>query len=218
MEATIIEKYLGLDIDSHFADWGKCVDKTVEQANGLWEDWFTGASKLAFLATEKDVIKIPFLYERIPNWDDDTFEYKPYHYNYCELEAEIYSKAKDEGLGMFFAGTEYIGSTKSGVPIYRSERVNVGYEACEYRDDRVSEDSYKKASRIRSERKSYSISVYWLALAYEYYDENKVNQLVDFVKRERINDLHDGNVGFRDNGEPVLLDYSGYHEYDEYDN
>ena len=217
METTIIEKYLGLEIDSQFNDSSECIDKAIEQANGFWEDWATGVSKLAFLVTEEDVIKIPFLYDRIYDCDKDDYNLIPFNHNYCELEAEIYNKAKNEGLGIFFAGTEYIGSTKSGVPLYRSERVNVGYEYGEYRDSRVSKDSYDKASKIRSEKNSYSISIYWLALAYEYYDEDKVNQLVEFVKREKINDLHDGNVGFRDNGEPVLLDYSGYHEYDECD-
>ena len=46
-------------------------------------------------------------------------------------------------------------------------------------------------------------------LLVEYYGEDRINQLVEFLNEVGISDLHSSNVGIRAN-RPVLFDYSGY--------
>ena len=50
----------------------------------------------------------------------------------------------------------------------------------------------------------------WTAMALEYYGEEVVKKLFNFIEKEGIDDLHWGNVGIRKDGSPVLLDYSGF--------
>ena len=54
------------------------------------------------------------------------------------------------------------------------------------------------------------IPTFWLAKAIDVYGEDEVNSLLDFIREHSIDDLHYGNIGYRKNGEPVLLDYSGF--------
>ena len=42
----------------------------------------------------------------------------------------------------------------------------------------------------------------------------KVDKFIDFLVAFDINDLHQGNIGFRENGDPVLIDYSGFNSWD----
>ena len=39
-----------------------------------------------------------------------------------------------------------------------------------------------------------------------------VDKLVKFILDENIRDLHSDNIGFREDGSPVILDYSSYDE------
>ena len=61
---------------------------------------------------------------------------------------------------------------------------------------------------------NYNIRIHreWLARAIEYYGEAAVNDLLAFIELEGINDFHTENIGFREDGSPVILDYSGYRE------
>ena len=42
--------------------------------------------------------------------------------------------------------------------------------------------------------------------------EKKVKELIKFIYDLGLEDFHNGNIGFRKNGAPVLLDYSDYNE------
>ena len=172
-----------------------------------------GVSKFVIFPDEdKDVVvKLPFSGTFCEVWQDDTEEYESYfdyynskHDNYCEMEANIYEEAEEEGVEEFFASTKYAGRTASDTPYYVSERV-YGYISDELIRVTPSEDSVKKA-----ESKYASMRTSWLAEAIEWYGEAKVDKFLKFVETHNINDLHNGNFGYRKNGAPCLLDYSGF--------
>ena len=126
--------------------------------------------------------------------DDET--------DYCNGELTIYKEACKENLGHLFAKIERISSR-----VYKQEKVKYE-EGC---SNHSSSDSYKKVSEIqKSYKPAYRVPTNWLATVMDYYGELTVYALTDFIERHEINDLHSGNVGFRSNGEPVLVDYSGW--------
>ena len=174
-----------------------------------------GVSKFVIFLNDDEVVKIPF---NGCFWYDHRAEggYRFDEFNnndYCATEAEIYADAVKLGVEKFFASTKYYGSTVEGTPIYVSERVYAFYENEEVRRKTTSSEySNKKATEISEEYHRY-FSAEWLAKAIEFYGVDAVIDLMAFIELEQINDFHCGNVGFRKDGSPVILDYSGYDEF-----
>jgi len=171
-----------------------------------------GLSKFVIFLNEKEVVKIPFNgHFSFDECDEETgeFFFEPFFVpDYCDIEAAVYEDAITEGLGCFFAATRLAGVTNTQKPVYVSERVYDFYNeekrnACHA----PSKDSLKKAEEADTD-----FPYDWLARAYEFYGDELTNRFIEFVKDAGINDFHSGNVGFRANGAPVLLDYSGYDE------
>ena len=174
-----------------------------------------GASKFVILLNDKEVVKVPFNgcfwydSDEEGGWRFDEFN----NNDYCATEAAIYADAVALGVEKFFASTEYYGRTIEGTPIYLSERVYAFYENDDARHKtKSSEDSNKKACEIGKKYPQH-INAEWLSKAVEFYGEDAVIDLMAFIELEHINDFHTGNVGFRKDGSPVILDYSGYDEF-----
>ena len=172
------------------------------------EVWSYGASKMVFYIDEKTVVKLPFQgliddeYDQI----DGEFIFREFEAgNYCQIEEEIYDAAIEEGLDMFFAGTRFGGFTANGYPFYISERVQ------QYGGKTPSQNSLERADQMNMYSTG-GFSRVWLAEAIEWYGEELVSRLIDFVDYLHINDLTCGNAGYRADGAPVLLDYSGFKE------
>ena len=83
--------------------------------------------------------------------------------------------------------------------------------------DRIDEESIRTAREYASTKEDFywrRLSDRWLAAALKKYGKEKVDKFVDFINEFDVNDLHSANVGFRNNGDPVLIDYSGWcHEF-----
>lgn len=173
-----------------------------------------GSSKFIIFLNEKEIVKIPFNGHFFYKYDEETNKYNEellfdqfYVTDYCDIEAAVYEDAVAEGLECFFAATKWVGVTKTQKPIYVSERV-YGFYNEEKRNTCVpSKDSLKKAQEADT-----NFPYKWLARAYEFYGDELVNRLIEFIKDTGVNDFHGDNVGFRADGAPVLLDYSGYDE------
>ena len=183
------------------------LDSTVQTAYG--------ASKFVIFLNDKEVVKVPFngcfWYddEEEGGWRFDEFN----NNDYCATEAAIYADAVALGVEKFFASTKYYGRTVEGTPIYLSERVYAFYENEEIRHKTTSSEySNKKATEISEKYHKY-FSAEWLAQAIEFYGVDAVIDLIAFIELEHINDFHCGNVGFRKDGSPVILDYSGFDEF-----
>ena len=49
----------------------------------------------------------------------------------------------------------------------------------------------------------------WYARVLQLYGKKFLKSFEKFSQEVRLNDLHDGNIGWR-NGKPIILDYAGY--------
>lgn len=172
-----------------------------------------GASKFIIFLNDNEVVKIPFSGSYSYGWNEEAEEtdYDEIVFDefctkdYCAVEAAVYSDAVAAGVGQFFASTKFVGKTFiDKTPIYISERV-IPFDCLNNEERKYSRDSYNKAGKMCGRT-----PVEWTAMALEYYGEEAVKKLFDFIEKEVIDDLHWGNVGIRKDGSPCLLDYSGF--------
>lgn len=187
-----------------------------------------GISKAAIvLPDSKCVIKIPFngafYTQEEYNADTDEYEYTdeefiPFEYaddlnlakrkwDYCENEFLKYQIAVKDGFGEFLAETEFYGY-KDGHPIYLQEKV------VSYREDsksRTPSDEAKKKYKSFDKFHYFTNSI-WTSLAIDWYGEEKVAAFIEYCDNNLTGDLHDGNIGFAENGRPVLLDWADWRD------
>lgn len=175
-----------------------------------------GVSKFVFVLKECDwVIKIPFNGFYLNCWDETTGDYNeewsPFNgangWDYCNIELEKYEEVQSRGLECFFADTRYLCSDRNYHPIYIQEKVI----PCS--NDKTKRTPSNKALEF-VKNKSYFNST-WVAIAIDFYGEEKVNQFLDYIMNIDpviYGDLHDGNYGYREDGSPCLLDFSGWCE------
>jgi hypothetical protein len=173
----------------------------------------TGATKVVLILNDSFVAKIGFngtFDEYYKGNDEYEYRFTPFiHSDYCKIEKEIYEKANKASLAMFFTKVDLLCETKEGYPIYVAERVSSFYDEDYY--DSSSRDSREKANSIMEEAHTY-INDEWAGVALEKYGEELFKKFLNFIDDEDINDLHSGNIGFRKDGTPCLLDFSGYWE------
>lgn len=193
--------------------------------------WNMGASKLVILPFGEDfVIKIPFNgkyyddgidYETGEVLSEDGWEYfTSYEYdsenmefdgNYCAREAAISEMAEIEDLDECFAITKCIGKC-GGYFIYKQTKATIILDdILEEKSDSLSLEERKSIRNKCDNIGVYGFNVCWLKDFLEFFGEEILKQLYNFIDTYNINDLHTGNVGYIGN-RPVLIDYSGYFE------
>ncbi len=137
-------------------------------------------------------------------------------------EVTIYQKAQAAGLDFFFPKTELF-YEKNGVTFIMQEKVD-----CSAREARNREDYEEKIRRIT---KTVSPAIYkkmqtsffkvgtiyarrldtdWGTMAISLYGKKLCKKLCEFVIENKINDLHESNLGYKDY-KPIILDFSGYY-------
>lgn len=189
----------------------------------------SGASKIVLIPKEiKDfVIKIPVSGTRFPYENEDGEEERGTEYycqaptrydgdswNYCQAEVEIYEEAVENDLEDAFAETKFLFRTHAGVPVYVQERVSFG--AYHKRSSLSHEERSKKLEEVysrSSDEVQYSCQMFSTEYAIEmleYYGLSKFVKLMNFLYNENLNDFHGGNIGFNENLQPILFDYSGF--------
>lgn len=185
-----------------------------------------GVSKAVLIFNDEDwVLKIPFnsmlYYAYDPDsgeydYNPDTAYYEKFCYapmaskwDYCNVEYLVYQEALELGLECFFAETDFYCSTRNGYPIYIQEKVTSMRNYPKF--NRCSEKSETLASKSPLTR---YIEHLWVAAAIEQYGEEKVNNFFEFLSNKKyiLHDLHYGNYGFRADGSPCILDFSGWKE------
>lgn len=126
-------------------------------------------------------------------------------HDYCQLECAVYEAACLAGIEQYFAKTEWYAEV-GGRDIYLQQRVNP-LETEKHTDWCDSETSEKcKSLGVRC------FNPTWIKDFFDIYGEDEFQKLDAFLKRYHINDLHSGNLGYRD-GLPIILDYSDYNEW-----
>lgn len=194
-----------------------------------------GATQFVIMTKDSDkVAKIPFNGEEFeveePYYDEDgneRFEYNTgfdyFRTNYCDLSYELYWEAKERGVERILAEIEYFGKSTNGVSIYLQEAV-VPFDYVEgsskyFKSDKEYEDSkgefYALCERNRRTGANINWLMFpsdWMIAALDYYGECFMLSFLIFCREHGLNDFHDGNVGWRKNGSPVILDWAGFNE------
>lgn len=157
-----------------------------------------GHTKIVLIAEKGDYV--------IKFWRRDTVRY-----DYCTREAKIYQKAVKWGLQELFAPTIKVGYIEKGVPYYQQPRIETfGFTLKGNTEVAYHPTVKKKLRHIISEMEYYSCDSDWFAYVLKSYGEVTLIKLIRFLKENKINDLRNENVGFKD-GKPIIVDYSGFH-------
>ena len=210
------------ECDEVSCDFANDVDDAADSLTDEFGVWYSrmGASKYVILLPNYNyVIKIPFNGSGETYYDDDIdeeqFEFVKFDgatlsngWDYCAVEATIYEYAELEGVEKYLARTVFWKRSKFGYPFYLQEKVS----SCN--DEEISENSRKIAETYAGYSNAFgTCPLYdeeWIGHFLDWYGEEEYRKLANFLIDEDINDLHCGNLGYRDNGAPVIFDYSGY--------
>ena len=210
----------GVDIDNDSTPLD--IDMIEEAVHGADPDADirSGVSKLVIISDNIGdvVIKIPFngyLEEPI----DDTDEEDDWHYfegasstdctDYCLAEYEKFQELQNEHLNCFVAKTEFY-VERCGVRVFVQEKVTPENDS--WRTPQASKASETIANEWYDEGRFY-INPDWIANCIDQYGTVQVQRFLDYCKYvdpDILGDVHSGNYGYREDGSPVILDYSNY--------
>lgn len=183
---------------------------TIIRDHGLKKDFVTvhgGASKVCLDFTRENFV-IKWTGEIRGDYDE------------AMEEVEIYNKAVMAGLAVFFPATELF-TTINGVHFVKQEKVDFCVEdtpchkekkyAYQARtaSDRIVQKMQTSINKACNHRFSRSLDITWAKLALVVFGKKLVKSLCKFIIENGINDLHEGNIGYKNNL-PVILDFSGY--------
>lgn len=159
------------------------------------------------------VLKVEFDGEYVyDDWlDEENEKYEErfckFETDYCYSEMDIYEEACQTGVEMFFAEVTPYRDIEHDRTIFMQDYViPVNHD---HSDRTTSADSLEKAqNEDRAVR-----DINWVANAIEKYGLEAYRKFVNFIydtRPEVSDDLHLGNVGYRLDGTPCILDYAGW--------
>ena len=167
-----------------------------------------GVSKLCLVFKKEDFV-IKWTHE--DPWESSKEE--------AMKECEIYQKAKEQGLEMLFPSTKFFGEIND-IKFVIQEKIDYSCANCPY-DTKL---KYRKISKTATKKiidkmqsgfkinKGYDrdLDILWTSMVITLYGKRICKKLCAFIKENEINDLHTGNLGYKNN-HPIILDFSGYH-------
>ena len=178
-----------------------------------------GITKMVIIVDDLPfVIKIPFNGQREYMWIDETHcddgTWYPFYqadsskgWDYCGAELDYTTAIQEEGYGMFVPDMMYL-CTVCGYDVFVQEKV---YPMCENRHTYgASEASMEKARECRR-----SFDIEWTARAIDIYGMDAFIDFCDWADNalpDMMHDMHSANYGYRENGDPIILDLSGFND------
>jgi len=154
---------------------------------------------------------IPEGFDFVIKWTKDKRE------NEAEQELEIYQEAVARGIDFLFPQTCFLCEV-SGVKFFAQQKVDCSrgnldektYSKYKKITKTVKQEIFQKAQKGFYNNAWGGIDILWLSMVISLYGKKTTLKLEQFTMDFKINDLHNGNIGFINN-RPVLLDFSGYH-------
>ena len=194
----------------------------IEKETGIPIEVCHGVSKMAIIIPGCSlVIKIPFngqwKYEERYNKETGEYEegeeyFEPfYEYeDYCALEESVYKNAEAAGFDQYLAKTSFYKAIKNCY-VYVQEKVFGLYS------DKASTPTDDSRRKIKARRDGYIGTSDWSACFIDFFGEDAFEKFYNYCvygddEHEMCidDDLHCANIGFRVDGSPVILDYSGW--------
>lgn len=171
-----------------------------------------GCSQFVVIVDEKEVYKIPFRgicegsYEEEDGYEVED-QFCEFQLDHTDKTVELYNDAVIEGVDAVFAETRFVGFSCNNYPIYSQTYASTYLN--NDKDHKPSEDSTTKAKAIDSKR-YVPFETYWTAFVIDFFGEEFLQKLLQFIDNYGIDDLHRNNYGFTAAGAPIIFDYSGY--------
>lgn len=153
-----------------------------------------------------------------PTHNPFEYGYRPlsedYTGDYCSVEEEYYEMATEEGLEDFFARTYCVNPDWRDCPVYVQEKVRDVFAEKGSNSSHSSEEVETTRSKVSSWGYDGRLALTFICDLILAYGEEKTKKFLDFLNREssNLNDLHQNNYGYRLDGTPCLIDYSGFHD------
>lgn len=209
IEKTVLQWVKKLEVNSSMDDWETQIKL---EAVGL-EDKATvngGSSKVCFIPYEADFV-IKWTYNNSDEDNDDE----------ALKEVDMYNKAVEAGLDMFFPKTELF-YVMNGINFIKQEKIDFSANNCSWStseryiaktktasDKKVQlmDKCFKKAAP--NGRYARDLDSLWAKMALIIYGKRLCKTLCEFVIENKINDLHKSNIGYKNN-RPIILDFSGF--------
>lgn len=163
--------------------------------------------------------------ERVPTYFcfDDVTLYKnanndgfyPVDANdYCAAEEYIYRMARKYKVHQMLAKTTFLGFV-CGIPVYVSANAGKMYSPKKQSNEtsKIAKDMIDKSRK--EHKNSYNEFCTTECGAFiETYGRKATKRFIDFLYKEKISDLHNGNYGYDALGNLKIIDYSGFHDLD----
>ena len=155
----------------------------------------SGATKGVIIVRNDFVIKLPF--------NDD------YDIDYISLEYNNYMAAVANGVQDFFSPCEIIDFKIDYKDIYYKSKILIMDYA--FVDVDIN-NNYISQSNLSDNDEYDNDQLDIIRIFSNYYDDDVIISLLEFIKDYEINDFHSSNIGRLDDYTPILIDYSGYME------
>ena len=132
--------------------------------------------------------------------------------DYCAAEEYIYRIARKYKVHQMLAKTTFLGFV-CGIPVYISSNAGKMYSPKKQNNEtsKIAKDmidkSRKEHNDICNEFYTTECSVF-----IETYGRKATKRFIDFLYKEKISDLHNGNYGYDALGNLKIIDYSGFHD------
>lgn len=125
----------------------------------------------------------------------------------CKEEVAVYNAACDEGVEGFFGECFSIGTFsimgRETMECFVMRRADVDEDRVESAPPLSEEETekYCDSSRIFTDVGAFKTFL-------DYYGDKVLQILIDFLRRLRIGDIHEYNIGYTSCGAPIIIDYS----------
>ena len=219
---ALIPIEFGANLEEDWCPVTEELGRKIEKETGIPIKVCHGVSKMAIIIPGCSlVIKIPFngqwKYEERYNKETGEYEegeeyFEPfYEYeDYCALEESVYKNAEAAGFDQYLAKTSFYKAIKNCY-VYVQEKVFGLYS------DKASTPTDDSRRKIKARRDGYIGTSDWSACFIDFFGEDAFEKFYNYCvygddEHEMCidDDLHAGNIGFRADGSPVILDYSGW--------
>lgn len=219
---ALIPTEFGANIEEDWCPVAEELGWKIEKETGISIEVYHGVSKMAIIIPGCSlVIKIPFngqwRYEERYNEETEEYEkgeecFEPFYKyeDYCALEESVYQNAETAGYEQYLAKTSFYTAIKNCY-VYVQEKVFGLYS------DKASTPTDDSRRKIKARRDGYIGTSDWSACFIDFFGEDAFEKFYNYCvygddEHEMCidDDLHSANIGFRADGSPVILDYSGW--------
>lgn len=196
--SVLVEALVEYGATEHLRDYGE----------GSLHEWYTDKGlKYVGYSMSSGCTKACIWHSDLCDWVIKVGFINSKNIDYAKVEYENYVRAVEEDLAHYFPETVFIG--EFGGHAFYAQR------ECECNEDSISREWYDSlCDRYYDRGEEYDCDSIWSEVD-NLEDDERVEllfgdeKLIEFLREYKINDLHEGNFGYR-GGFKVIIDFSGF--------